>query len=116
LGIEADPYPDQWKLNFFDKISYWLHNGAKYSKLVLTLIKIITKIGIAMSTTNDKKTTRTGIVKGIIAAIISIVTLFFSADIDPEIQNTIVGVVVGVWGLIEWVQGYFTNKPDEDGK
>ena len=114
LAIEADPYPDQWKLNFYEKLTYWLHNGAKYSKLVFTIINLITKIGITMSTSNDKKTTRTSIVKGIITAIVSIVTIFFSADIDPEMQATLIGVIVGIWGIFDWIQGYFTNKPDED--
>lgn len=116
LGIEADPYPDQWKLNFFDKINYWLHNGAKYSKVVFTIINLITKIGITMSTSNDKKTTRAGIVKAIIAALMIVVNIFFSVDLPEGAQDVLITAVLAVWGAIELFQGFFTNKPDEDGK
>lgn len=111
-----DPYPDMWKIDFFDRVGMWIQNGAKYSKLIFIIISLITKIGGTMATTNDKKTTRTGIVKGVISAIVSIVMLFFTVDIPAELQTTLVGVVVGVWGLVEIVQGFFTNKPDEDNK
>lgn len=111
-----DPYPDMWKIDFFDRVGMWIQNGARYSKLIFIIISLITKIGGTMATTNDKKTTRTGIVKGVISAIVSIVMLFFTVDIPAELQTTLVGVVVGVWGLVEIVQGFFTNKPDEDNK
>ena len=107
----ADPYPDQWQLNFFEKMSVWVYQGAKYSKAILIIIKLIIKVN-SMATSNDKKTTRTGIVKGIIGAVISIATLFFTIDISPELQQTLIGVIVGIWSIVEFVQGYFTNKPD----
>lgn len=110
----TDPYPDQWKLNFFDKINYWLHNGAKYSKVVFTIINLITKIGITMSTSNDKKTTRAGIVKAIIAALMIVVNIFFSVDLPEGAQDVLITAVLAVWGAIELFQGFFTNKPDED--
>lgn len=113
-----DPYPDRWKLNFFDKMSVWIGKGAKYAELIFIVITFITKIGGTMATTNDQKTTRVGIIRGIIAAIVSIVTLFFAVDIPAELQTTLVGVVAGLWSIFEIVQGFFTNKPDqiEEGK
>lgn len=113
-----DPYPDRWKLNFFDKMSVWIGKGAKYAELIFIIITFITKIGGTMATTNDQKTTRVGIIRGIIAAIVSIVTLFFAVDIPAELQTTLVGVIAGIWSIFEIVQGFFTNKPDkiEQGK
>lgn len=113
LGEFIDPYPDMFKLNFFEKMSVWINQGAKYSKVVFIIVNLIIKIGGTMATTNDKKTTRAGMVKGIIGAVISIATLFFTIDIPAEIQTQIVGAIIGVWGIVDWIQGYFTNKPDE---
>jgi hypothetical protein len=112
--IEAiDPYPEMWKLNFYDKLSMWISKGARYSKLIIIIINLITKIGGTMATSNDKKTTRTGLVKGIIAAIVSVIMLFFSVDIPTELQSNLAALVVLAWGIIESVQGYFTNKSDK---
>lgn len=112
-----DRHPDMFKLNFFEKMSVWISDGAKYSKVVFIIINLIIKIGGVMSdkkvTTNDQKTTRTGIIQGIIGAVISILALFFTIDISAEMQQTIVGVVAGIWSIVVFVQGYFTNKPDE---
>lgn len=118
LEEAIEPHPDLFKLNFFDKMSVWINQGAKYSKAIFIIINLIINIGGKMPTSNDKKTTRTGIVKGIIGAVISIVALFFTIDITPELQQTIIGVIVGIWSIVEFVQGYFTNKPDtvENGK
>lgn len=111
-----DPYPDRWKLNFFEKMSVWIEQGAKYSKVILIIINLIIKIGGKMSEktplTNDQKTTRTGIVKLILSALAGIVTIFFGTEISPEAQNVILGAILGVWGVVELIQGYFTNKKD----
>jgi ribosomal protein S16 len=112
----TDPYPDQWKLNFFEKINYWLNNGAKYSKLIFTIINLITKIGITMSTNNDKKTTRAGTVKLIITAIVNIIAIFFATEIDAGVQEAIALFIINAWAIVDWIQSFFTNKPDEDGK
>lgn len=113
-----DPYPDRWKLNYFETMSVWISKGAKYANLIFIVITFITKIGGTMATTNDQKATRVGIIRGIIAAIVSIVTLFFAVDIPPELQTTLVGVIAGLWSIFEIVQGFFINKPDsiEEGK
>ena len=37
----TDPYPDRWKLKFFEKISLWVSKGAKYSKVIFIIIDLI---------------------------------------------------------------------------
>lgn len=110
---QVDVMADEWKLSFFDKIGLWIENGAKYTKLVFLIIKIFTKIGLVMATSNDKKTTHAGIIKVIITSIVAVISIFFSVDIPQDIQATLIGVVVGIWGLIEFFQSFFTNKEDK---
>ena len=40
LGEFIDPYPDMFKLNFFEKMSVWINQGAKYSKVVFIVINL----------------------------------------------------------------------------
>lgn len=110
-----DPYPDRWKLNFFEKMSVWINNGAKYSKIIFLIIDLIIKLGVKMEkkkTTNDQKTTNAGIIQVIVAAIAGLIALVWGKDIPTDIQAILVSVGVGIYTLAGFFVGLFSNKPD----
>lgn len=111
-----DPYPDRWQLNFFEKMSVWINNGAKYSKIIFLIIDLIIKLGVKMEekkvTTNDQKTTNSGIIQVIVAAVSGLVALVWGKDIPADIQVILVTVAGGIYALAGFFGSWFTNKPD----
>lgn len=112
----ADPYPEMFKMDFFDKMGLWLQNGAKYSKVVFIIITLITKIGGKMNekqvTTNDKKTTNAGIVQLVVGALSGAIALIWGKEIPSEMQILLVSVAVGIYSLAGFFVGLFSNKQD----
>jgi hypothetical protein len=89
-------------------VYYW--KVAKFGAYALSsLIKLKWELA-AMN--NDKKTTILGWAKGILVTVISI----FLADKiqDPSgFSNLVVGAAGSIWGIVEVIQGIFTNKADK---
>lgn len=102
-------------LTFWENLYIFIQaikKAPKILKLILQLIRIYLRVKEMKKKSNDEKTTIAGIVKMVIAFIVSIVNLIWGADIPADIQSTAVSVAVGLWGLIEYFSGKWTNNND----
>lgn len=80
----------------------------KAPKLIGALYKLINII-TEFKMNSDKKTTLTGTITAVIGIIVAIVNIF-GIQIPQEMVDTLIGVAVGIVGIVQFIQGYFTNK------
>lgn len=80
----------------------------KAPKLIGALYKLINII-TEFKMNPDKKTTLTGTITAVIGIIVAIVNIF-GIQIPQEMVDTLIGVAVGIVGIVQFIQGYFTNK------
>jgi len=100
-------------ISVFERVYYIFHTGLKYTKVMYYLIKIIDKIQ-RLKMDNNQKTSKAGTIKIIVAALSAIIAIIWGESIPAGIQETLVGVAIGVYALVDFFIDLFTNKPDDN--
>ena len=91
--------------SLLDQVWFLITKAPKLIGALYKLINIITEFKM----NPDKKTTLTGTITAVIGIIVAIVNIF-GIQIPQEMVDTLIGVAVGIVGIVQFIQGYFTNK------
>ena len=103
--------------NAKDSMSVWeiikmlLTYSPKVIRTIFIILRTYSQIKEILSMDNDKKTTFLATVKTIIGAI-AVVAGLFGHSIGDDIQTAIIAVAGGLYLIISWLIGLFTNKPE----
>lgn len=117
VPIDYTPYIKQIQ-NSKDSTSIWeiikmiTNYGPKVIKTIFIVLKLYSQIKEILSMDNDKKTTFLATVKTIIGAI-AVVAGLFGHSIGDDVQTAVVAVASGLYLIISWIIGLFTNKADK---
>jgi len=100
------------------KINQTLPILYKIIKLYFIIENTLNKIKGELKMNPDKVTTITGIIKGVLYVAGAVVVMFFGVPQDQvdTVSNDIMGIILGIIGVVNVIQGWFTNKKQEAGK
>ena len=99
-------------LGFWEKAWFVIKKLPKIISLIYRILQLIERFKQMAEKKKDMKTTITGVIKSVLLVLAMVFTLF-GIDISPEIQSTILALGLGIYAVIEWIQGLFTKDRDE---
>lgn len=102
--VMLEKLTNDWSIDWADKLYYKWHYARQYIKITY----IFVKLAIRLKMNNDVKTTITQIIKSLL-----LVLTVVGVNISPEMSDTIISVAIGIYAIVGWIQGFFTNKPEK---
>lgn len=100
------------KKNNIISILWWL---VKASPKIVSLISQLIKLIGALKMNNDNKTTFVATVK-ILMGIVAMALSLFGFNIPEDVNQALIGIAGAAYLVFSWIQGFFTNKKNDDEK
>jgi hypothetical protein len=110
--LEYYTQQEKSKKNNIISITWWL---VKASPKIVSLISQLIKLIGALKMNNDNKTTFVATVK-ILMGIVAMALSLFGFNIPEDVNQALIGIAGAAYLVFSWIQGFFTNKKNDDEK